>query len=151
MKIIFLDIDGVISLPKGGLYSLNKKRLRLLEEIITDTGAQIVLSSTWRKDDTAFRKLTRVLAYRGLKISDITPDFSNEPQRPLERFYRGHEIQDWLNRHPQVENYVILDDDSDVLDSQLRHFIQTDSNIGLTETLAYRVKYILNNGPRCIL
>lgn len=148
MKILFLDIDGVLNiLNSGGLYALNKKRLRILEDIIKDTGAKIVLSSTWRKDNTAFRKLTRVLAYRGLKIYDVTPDFSYQPQKPLERAYRGHEIQDWLDRHPEVENYVIIDDDSDMKDSQLRHFVQTDPNTGLTETLAYRIKYKLNNGP----
>lgn len=67
-----------------------------------------------------------------------------------ERAYRGHEIQDWLDRHPEVTNWVALDDDSDFLDSQLRNLVQADGTIGLTETLAYRATYILNNGPNHI-
>jgi len=151
MNVLFLDVDGVLNMHKsGGMYALNKKRLRLLEDIIKETGAEIVLSSTWRKDQRAFRKLTRVLTYRGLKILDVTPDFSYQPQKPLERAYRGHEIQHWLDAHPEVTNYVIVDDDGDMLDSQLLHFIQTDGQYGLTDTLAYRIKYILKNGVQSI-
>lgn len=149
MKIIFLDVDGVLNMHiSGGLYALNRKRVQLLEKLIKETGAFIVLSSTWRKDTKAFKKLSRNLGYRGLKIYDVTPDFSFKKNG--ERAYRGHEIQDWLNLHPEVEQYVIIDDDADMLDSQLRNFVQTDGNIGLTDTLVYRAKYILENGPNNI-
>lgn len=147
MKILFLDVDGILSLfgSGGGLYSLNRKRLKLLQEIIEDTGAKIVLSSTWRKDEYAIKRLKRALKYRNLEIYDVTPDFSF--QKNGERAYRGHEIESWLNKHEEVTNWVALDDDSDFLDSQLRNLVQADGTIGLTETLAYRAKYILNNGP----
>lgn len=146
MKVLFLDVDGVLNMiGSGGLYALNRKRLKLLQNIIEETGAQIVLTSTWRKDTYALKRLSKVLAYRGMKIVDSTPVFWTDADG--NRYYRGHEIQDWLNRHPEVETYVILDDDSDMLDSQLRNFVQTDPKHGLTETLAYRVIYKLNNGP----
>lgn len=142
MKVLFLDVDGVLNMhTSGGRYALNRKRLQLLQNIIEETGAVIVLSSTWRGDNLALKKLSRNLQYRGLKIHDMTPKFNDK-----DRHFRGDEIQDWLDRHPEITSYVIVDDDSDMLDSQLRNFIQTDGNIGLTETLAYRIKYILNNG-----
>lgn len=145
MKIIFLDVDGVLNMHgSGGYMALNRKRMQLLQEIIENTGAVIVLSSTWRILDRSMKKLSRNLSYRGLKIYDTTPQFGLKDSG--ERYYRGHEIQYWLDNHPEVTNYVIIDDDSDMLDSQLRNFVQTDGQIGLTETLAYRAAYILNNG-----
>lgn len=145
MKVLFLDVDGVLNMyGSGGIYALNRKRLQLLQKIIQETDAKIVLSSTWRILSEARRRLKNVLGYRGLSIHDVTPQFGVKENG--ERFYRGHEINDWLDRHPEVTQYVILDDDGDMLDTQLRHFVQTDGKIGLTETLAYRATYILNNG-----
>lgn len=149
MKLIFLDVDGVLNMHgSGGLFTLNKKRLRLLEKIVKETGAEVVVSSTWRNYPDHMKKLMRCLNYRGIKVSGITKRLGLASDG--ERYYRGHEIQDYLDNHPEIENYVILDDDSDMLDSQLRHFVQTDGTIGLTETLAYRATYILNNGPNSI-
>lgn len=150
MKIIFLDVDGVLNMHNsGGLYALNRNRLRLLQKLVDETGAKIVLSSTWRKDEKGLNKLRSVLKYRGLAIHDVTLDLAEQPNG--ERAYRGNEIQEWLDRHPEVVNYVILDDDSDMRDSQLRNFVQTDGMIGLTETLVYRAIQILNSGIRKIV
>ena len=44
---------------------------------------------------------------------------------------RGGEIQKWLNEHPDVDNYVILDDDGDMWDSQLYHFVQMNYENGI--------------------
>lgn len=149
MKVIFLDVDGVLNMHgSGGLYTLNKKRLRLLEKIVKETDAQIVVSSTWRYHSDHLKKLSRTLMYRGIKIIGVTERLGIS--KTGERYYRGHEIQKYLDEHPEVEQYVILDDDGDMLDSQLRNFVQTDGMIGLTETLAYRAAYILNNGVRKI-
>ena len=73
-----------------------------------------------------------------MSIYDTTPDFADG--------CRGDEIQDWLDRYPEVTGYCILDDDSDMLDSQLRNFVQTDMDYGLTDALAYRAVQILNRG-----
>lgn len=51
---------------------------------------------------------------------------------------RGEEIRQILVKY-RPEKYAILDDDSDMLDYQLRHFFQTDPDYGLTDTIAYRV------------
>lgn len=50
-KIIFLDIDGVLATPeylKDGLWGLHPEKQKLLGEILSQTDAQIVLSSSWR-------------------------------------------------------------------------------------------------------
>ena len=72
-----------------------------------------------------------------------------------ERAERGHEIQYWLDIHPEVTNYVILDDDNDFLDTQQKYFIQTSQNIdhsdcvdigyGLTSICTDKAIKILNS------
>ena len=39
----------------------------------------------------------------------------------------------WLDRNPDVENYVILDDDNDMLDSQISNFVKTSENFDHTD------------------
>ena len=53
MKIIFLDVDGVLNCKSsksrcGGFLGIDDSKVKLLKEIIDITGAKIVLSSSWR-------------------------------------------------------------------------------------------------------
>jgi hypothetical protein len=67
---------------------------------------------------------------------------------------RGVEIQQWLDEHPDVTNYVILDDDSDMLEHQMKNFVVTFDNVdhpdsvdigyGLTKICAEKAIEILN-------
>ena len=66
----------------------------------------------------------------GIPILDVTDDDGR---------LRGEEIQRWLDAHPGIEQYVIVDDDSDMLDSQKEHFVNTDPEHGLTERMMYKV------------
>jgi len=45
---------------------------------------------------------------------------------------RGNEVKEWLDRHPEVDKYVILDDDSDFLEDQKPFFVQTNSDDGFS-------------------
>ena len=69
---------------------------------------------------------------------------------PLCGCCRGNEINAYLKEHSEIDNYLILDDDGDMLDEQLFHFVQTDYQTGLTsheEELAIKVlnnKYVWN-------
>lgn len=51
IKVVFLDIDGVL-LPGDRLWSGEKTvcpgRLKLLNDMLLETGAYVVISSTWR-------------------------------------------------------------------------------------------------------
>jgi hypothetical protein len=137
MKVLFLDVDGVLNTFKtGGLYTLTKTKLKLLQEIVEATDCKIVLSSTWRKDDYAFRKLIKALSYRGMTIMSKTPVIYSGP--------RGLEIANWIVENGNVDRYAILDDNSDMLDNQLRNFFQTDGDYGLTKTIAHRIIQHLN-------
>lgn len=57
---------------------------------------------------------------------------------------RGDEIKSYMSEHSEVENYVILDDDSDMCDYQLFNFVQTDPYEGITERDAKICVDILN-------
>ena len=62
---------------------------------------------------------------------------------------RGEEIKQYLEEHTDIKSYVILDDDSDMLDEQLFNFVQTDGFEGITIREVKLCKSILN-GERVI-
>lgn len=59
--------------------------------------------------------------------------------------HRGTEIQTWLDDYGSNVKYVILDDDSDMLEHQLPYFIKVDPYYGLTKEIADKIIEILNN------
>lgn len=48
---------------------------------------------------------------------------------------RGHEIQEWLDDHPFVQRFVIVDDDGDMA-HLMSKLVQTDFTDGLTKEKA---------------
>lgn len=73
------------------------------------------------------------------------PEFIDITPYTIQR-HRGTEIQMWLDAHPEVDNYVILDDDTDMLDSQYEHFVHINYEEGLNEETANQAINILNGG-----
>ena len=60
---------------------------------------------------------------------------------------RGNEIQEWLDNHPEVEQFMILDDDSDMI--HLTHkLVKTDNLWGLTLEKVAEALDVLNARPR---
>mmetsp|Transcript_7831 Transcript_7831/g.10147 ORF Transcript_7831/g.10147 Transcript_7831/m.10147 type:complete len:172 (+) Transcript_7831:37-552(+) len=117
LKVIFLDIDGVLSNSRAVLYDfepeidflfddminqtlpLEKRCVDLLMELIHQTGAKIVLSSTWREHETELTYLRRVF---GDNILGKTKSLSD----------RGTEIKDWIETY-EINAFIIFED-SDV-------------------------------------
>lgn len=111
MKVIFLDIDGVLNsneyfeeiknLEKKGIEKqIDIKKIKLLKKAVDETGAKVVLSSSWRYTRKAQDLKGLLLKY------DIYADST-----PLINNIRGLEIKEWLSEHQDVEKYVILDDE----------------------------------------
>jgi hypothetical protein len=159
MKVLFLDIDGVLN--SGEHTDLNRKdfppffyvgigsyHVKFLNKIFDNVeNLQIVLSSTWRlSDDTGFGGVSGTLKY--LRARGYTgPDFIGvTPRMPL--FFKPHlerwgEISKWMeDQSTPTESYVIIDD------IDMTHYtdnqIKTDEHIGLTEELADKAIEILN-------
>jgi hypothetical protein len=132
-KVLFLDIDGVLNshrtayATKGfphGFDDAQKQKfdwiaVGLIRRLCEETNTSIVLSSSWRIIHTVHECANGL----DLPIFDATPRLCG---------IRGDEIQEWLNRHPEVEQYAIVDDDSDMLESQKDHFVQTSHADGLS-------------------
>lgn len=140
-KIIFLDIDGVLNTPLYMIQSkergraLNPVAIHSLNCLIEATGADVVLSSTWRYNSTP-EDMTQTLQEKGFKytIRSFTPR--------TDRDCRGTEIRMWIDaRCPYKLNfheYIILDDDSDMLYWQRENFVHCPMDCGLTPNIAYR-------------
>lgn len=149
MKIIFLDIDGVLNTVEKqdddcflDGYILNRTLVGRLNKLITDTGASVVISSTWRKLLTAddIQIMLDFAGYVGT-ICGMTENSSHG--------VRGVEINSWLrSRRDSITNYIILDDDSDMMLNQAPHFFNTDINFGLTDKIVYKATRFLNG---CII
>ena len=145
MKVVFLDIDGVLNNVASAAEGIDilPEKVILVRRLCQVTGASIVLSSSWRiLFDIEF--LRDLLYHTGLRqrwagdkpvsVIDVTPRLDSGP--------RGLEIQKWLSEH-QVTDYVIIDDDSDMLEIQMVNFIKTDNNIGLSSRDVDRAIQIL--------
>jgi len=126
MKVIFLDIDGVL-IRLDSLLSDNvaasPRCVENLNRLTTETGAVIVVSSSWKK--LGIGKVTRFLREWGVTgdIISVTPTDDSLP--------RGQEIQQWLDNEADAEAFVILDDYDDMADLS-DYLIQTDEEEGLT-------------------
>ena len=145
MKVIFLDIDGVLNNVKSNEESLNfpcidEGNLQHLEQIIAEVDASIVLISTWKEDyqeDDAIRSFIN----EKLPIYGITDD---------KILNRGKGILEYLSAHRNVESFVILDDEAFDFEEcgLIDHWVKTSYGCGLTEEDAKKAIQILCAGEK---
>ena len=140
MKVLFLDFDGVInsakhfkSLPPERAASeveyddrsFDKVAIGRLNRIVKDTGCEVVVSSSWRLM-YPLGKLCGILRRHGFcgRLLDATEDMPHG--------CRGDEIQRWLDEHPGVERFAIVDDNSD-MGHLVGQLVQTQWEHGLQD------------------
>lgn len=153
MKIIFLDIDGVVvNRASFRLQRVQTARLKTtaarahpdcvaaLNRITDETGAVFVLSSVWRMFGVKFmREWMKTCGITG-KLIAMTPHLREREASSVIVIQRerGHEIQAWLDtKNGEVESFVILDDDADMV-HLLPKLVQTQFMPGLTDEDAAR-------------
>ena len=116
---------------------LDERAICQLRRIVETTGAEIVLSSSWR-----WYKDQRNTVHKQLKRKNI--DFIDTT--PIEitiKMSRADEINAWLEKHPDIDNYVILDDE-EIKDIELiPHWVRTTFKHGLTRDKAEQAIKIL--------
>lgn len=151
MKIIFLDIDGVLN---SDLYYRSVDRSQkdwsrfdtvvvdFIKNLVDEFSAKLVITSTWRFG--AVEKLNSELKKSGVK-KYLHKDWKTPKLYPS---HRGTEINLWLNQHLEASNYLILDDDSNMLDEQLPHFVQTNLIYGMREEHFIKAREILSHDKR---
>lgn len=145
MRILFLDIDGVLTreLQRTPEYKFteleaNSEQFRLLNEVLQVSGAELVITSSWRRGRNITALSKRMVDQCGL----WKPIYGYTPILPgiVPGGGRGHEIAAWLYAHWQltgrpITEFVILDDGSDMLHLS-PYLLQTDPCIGLTKPIA---------------
>lgn len=163
MKVIFLDIDGVLNTyytkeEVAGYTFVEDAKVALLQELIQRTGAKVVFSSTWREgwevqenneeipsryaaDVMLFNTLKEKLSEYGIELLDYTPIFGR----------RGLEIDAWLNswQWEPIDSFVIIDDMGGAeLRPHSRFLIQTGMTKGLQRNHVEKAIKMLNNATQ---
>ena len=72
-------------------------------------------------------------------------DYFNDNYEETYEYSRGAEIDGWLKEHPEVINYVIIDDRTDFTNEQKEHFVHIDPMWGLTDEHVQLAINILNH------
>lgn len=149
MKVLFLDIDGVCNsaawVKRGNnpWHGTDPEAVKLVRRIIKETKCDVVLSSTWRLYPEARAVVKRDVCH----FIDVTKDMQGGEKWGVTE--RGHEVQEWLDRHPAVTQYAILDDNSDFLPHQW--LFKTTWKKGITEDIAQAVIHHLNANDNIVL
>lgn len=174
MKVIFLDNDGVICLSNnwGGrskkwanyrsqnpsssdsksdapvqvrFDDFDEKAVRVLNSILEETGAEIVVSSDWRfhanLDELGDYYVSQGISKKPIAVTHRTEDINPELWRVMRfradlELERSIEILDWLEKNPQVTHWVAIDDLNMSVDYLSNHFTaknpEDESKPGLT-------------------
>lgn len=150
IKVLFLDVDGVLNIPFGSA-SLNKTFIQRLKRIIEATNCKIVLSSDWRL--TLKHKLELFKELKNNGDIDILNDniYIGDTPIVMAGFYRALEIDAYLQSQDVQNKYDITKwcaiDDRNLIDPpsapeeitkqcfeiMCDHFVHTDQMYGLTE------------------
>lgn len=155
MKIIFLDIDGVLNgynfleyfgwglvcrikneklkdwyRRKTDVCGIHKRKVKRLAKIVKRTNAKVVLSSSWR---FAYWNIPHKDKSGDLKkLYDLFSEYNIEVigiTGKTKEGKRDEEILTWVSSHNNIKNFVILDDENSFLKYFWDNpcFIQTSS------------------------
>ena len=121
MKTLFLDIDGVIALgwnkakdtKWGKIYKFDEKAVKVLNEVLLNTGAEIVLSSDWKKS-YSLQEIREIFEWNGVIKGPISYTINSnyyEEANTLEWMAgaRAFEIMDYVKRH-RLNDWAAIDD-----------------------------------------
>lgn len=168
MSIIFLDIDGVLATHKQ--YMMNRKKfwdkndiakelripypfdpkcVKIFNEILDATGADIVLSSDW-KEHFSLEDLDLIFKFNGVNKSPIDITTSEIASFGNQTMNRAFQIGEYVTRN-NITNYVVIDDLNVgkymVITDEVHKFVLTDDFEGLKQlSIKNKIINILNNG-----
>ena len=149
-KIIFLDIDGVLNSEKFYVKRMSQKKDEYVSRDLDEEaiallnqleGASVVVSSSWGENGG---KTSEQLNESGLRLPIL--GYTKKVHYQFKWACRGNEIEEWLESTyggmgtcfgdayaDENYDYVIFDDDSDMLLGQINHFVHVDRSVGLTQ------------------
>ena len=116
MKVVFLDIDGVLTTAQSG-WRLIREKVELLNRL---EGWSVVISSSWCYCDDTVRSLQGC----GLEL----PIIGGTRDWWIEEVDRAKDIRRWIEEN-KPEEWIVLDDE----ELDIEGFVHVDSLTGLTE------------------
>ena len=142
-KVIFLDYDGVVNTPMwkqkeddtycctynfpGNDKVNNEQAVQWLSEFCLKYNYSIVVTSTWRFDKNYKECLINAGLRPGIEILGRTKEIRNKDDYWLDH---GYEIDEYLKEHPEITDYLIIDDEDCFLKHQKKYFIKTRDDVG---------------------
>jgi hypothetical protein len=137
LKLVFLDIDGVLNIftePRD----IIPEHVKLINQLAYMPGVMFVLSSDWRNNlDMEDLEHFSTFGFDGV-FHGMTIKRANHKNT----LNRGQEITQYLRENP-CSNYVVIDDSN--IEGHDGHFVQTRSNVGITQSGIDKAKKILVN------
>lgn len=121
MKVLFLDFDGVIYTIHNNTPENIEKRIKLLNEICSRFNLNVVISASAKAfineldlttESKSIQEIFNLFNKYHIKFIGVTPQIGKElAQGTYTPIWKEYEIKDYLDHHPDVEAFVILDDD----------------------------------------
>ena len=173
MNILFLDVDGVLNSERSFLAgnhrikqyeienpddpywqkitmcTIDPVAVEIVNRICDKCNVSIVISSTHRKHfpDTDNKLILMKNYFEALGIKREYVVGWTESLNAI----RGIEIKEWLDRHENVMNYVILDDSSDMMPEQMPFFVRCDGLVGVSSGNYFQMMKLFNGSESPIL
>ena len=159
MKVIFLDFDGVLNSEASFRFEQRRKSPRIQDKLSEvacsnlqyileqDSDVKLVISSDWRKYHSLVELDNILHSYgvQGARIIGFTPAKMSSS--------RSSEIRMFLDDHPNITKFVVIDDDDSVLSIQdpRGHIFLTDSSDGLLFKQARQIAKIFRaHDPKAV-
>jgi len=152
LKVIFLDIDGVLNRgefdPETESTSLLPTLVERLRGVLRETGAKIVLSSSWR-----YLVLGQAMTLSGFEFLLRTHGFPKGCLHDLtcadeETTDRGAQILKWVEQNGPLEAWAVIDDHPVALGEEQWRLVRTAFQVGMTDADARTLTRLLELGQR---
>lgn len=114
----------------------NFQAVQWISEACQKFDYDIVVTSTWRLHDNYKECLINGGLRAGIEVLGRTDS--------IRGVCRGAEIKKYIDEHPEIQYYVIVDDEADILPEQRSHFIRTNGDTGFNLSEFQQFEEIFN-------
>lgn len=139
-RVVMTDVDGVLNDEaghrSGADLPLSSEALANLRDLVGRSGARVVVTSTWRTSPESMARLRAAGVLDDAHGDPTTPDLVSvlPSGLMLSMGTRGDEIDLWLDRHPEVRSWVVLDDAGEGFGRHASRLVRTRMETGLTRS-----------------